>query len=173
LGIDDWNDEDIIVEITGKTVLGGNLLRCPCLLIDKINMTYGGAGLDDAFALVQTNDGGYALAGRTNSFGSQNKDLWMVKTDAFGNCEWNKTYGGTGSDGAFDLVQTNDGGYALAGWTDSFGSGDYDFWLFKTGGKAEPCLLWVSSSPDTITLYRAVEDPLWNYMRVRILKAKE
>ena len=45
---------------------------------------------------------------------------------------WSKTYGGTSDDGASALVQTGDGGYALAGLTDSFDAGGWDFWLVKT-----------------------------------------
>jgi len=96
------------------------------------NKTYGGIGGDCAYALVQTSDGGYALAGVTFSFGAGDEDLWLVKADAAGNMEWNKTYGGTYSDGAWALVQTVDGGYALAGYTYFYGAGGYDFWLVKT-----------------------------------------
>jgi protein involved in ribonucleotide reduction len=96
------------------------------------NETYKGANDDEAYALVQTTDGGYALAGYTYSLGAGNNDFWLVKTDASGNMEWNKAYGGTGSDWASALVQTSDGGYALAGTTYSFGTGKADFWLVKT-----------------------------------------
>jgi len=96
------------------------------------NRTYGGTGDESAQALVQTSDGGYALAGVTGSFGAGESDFWLVKTDANGNEEWNKTYGGTGSDFARALVRTVDGGYALAGHTYSFGAGESDFWLVKT-----------------------------------------
>jgi hypothetical protein len=96
------------------------------------NKTYGGTGGDYAYALVQTADGGYALAGSTTSFGAGGGDAWLVKTDASGNMQWNKTYGGPNNDWAYALVQTSDGGYALAGWTASFGAGFYDCWLVKT-----------------------------------------
>ena len=95
------------------------------------NRTYGGTGDESAQALVQTSDGGYALAGVTGSFGAGESDFWLVKTDANGNEEWNKTYGGTGSDFARALVRTVDGGYALAGSTASFGAGYWDIWLVK------------------------------------------
>jgi len=64
---------------------------------------------------LQTNDGGYALAGYTNSFGSGGKDFWLVKTDSVGNQLWNKTYGGPGDEVAYSVIQTNDGGYILSG----------------------------------------------------------
>jgi hypothetical protein len=103
------------------------------------SQTYGGAENDVAYSLVSTSDGGYALAGVTESFGSGGGDFWLVKSDALGNMEWNKTYGGTGNEEAHSLIATFDGGYALAGYTESFGAGDRDFWLVKTDtlGNAE------------------------------------
>ena len=86
---------------------------------------------DYARSVVQTSDGGYALAGHTASFGAGSYDAWLVKVDASGNAMWNKTYGGASSDKAYSVVQTSDGGYALAGFTDSFGAGNYDAWLVK------------------------------------------
>jgi len=95
------------------------------------NKTYGGMYEDNTYSLVQTTDGGYALAGYTASFGAGGQDFWLIETDASGNAQWNQTCGGTGVEGAYSLVQTSDEGYALAGYTDSFGAGDYDFWLVK------------------------------------------
>jgi hypothetical protein len=96
------------------------------------NMTYGGTGQDEAYSLVQTADGGYALAGITESYGAGSGDFWLIKTDSNGNALWNMTYGGTGQDEAHSLVQTADGGYALAGHTFSYGvAGDSDFWLVR------------------------------------------
>ena len=92
---------------------------------------YGGALDDEAAAIVQTGDGGYAIAGTTYSFGAGSADFWLIKTDSTGNVEWNQTYGGAGKDFAYSMVQTSDGGYALAGETYSFGAGDSDFWLVK------------------------------------------
>jgi len=94
--------------------------------------TFGGAGDEWAFSVIQTSDGGYAIAGYTDSFGVGNMDFWLVKTDSFGNQEWNKTYGGAGYDWASSLVQTSDGGYVIAGSTNSSGEWGYDFWLVKT-----------------------------------------
>ena len=97
------------------------------------NKTYGGLYRDIAYCVVQTVDGGYAIAGYTLSFGVFGwQDFWLVKTDADGNVQWNKVYGGTEGDLATSLVQTRDGGYAIAGYTLSFGAGGFDFWLVKT-----------------------------------------
>jgi predicted secreted protein len=96
------------------------------------NQTYGGPGDDEAACVIQTSDGGYALAGYTNSFGAGSYDFWLVKTNSSGSMMWNQTYGGPGDDKATCMIQTNDGGYALAGYTNSTGAGDDDFWLVKT-----------------------------------------
>jgi len=99
------------------------------------NQTYGEGS---ASSLVETSDGGYALAGETYIFGAGLFDFWLVKTDAYGNMEWNQTYGGEYGDIAHSLVETSDGGYALAGETYSFGAGASDFWLVKTDANGIP-----------------------------------
>lgn len=95
------------------------------------NKTCGGTKDDYAYSIVQTGDGGYAIAGTTYSYGVGFSDFWLVKTDAGGNVQWNQTYGGANADEAYTVVQTGDGGYALAGYTVSFGLNG-DFWLVKT-----------------------------------------
>jgi len=83
-------------------------------------------------SILQASDGGYTIAGSTSSFGAGRSDFWLVKTDSSGNMEWNHTYGGPKDDYACSIVQTNDGGYAIAGDTNSYGFGYTDFWLVKT-----------------------------------------
>jgi hypothetical protein len=84
--------------------------------------------------------------------------------------EWNRTYGGTNGDYAHALVQTADGGYALAGWTNSSETGNVDFWLVKTD--FESGLAWAYSSANTVTLCRGATDASWNYVRVRLWKPR-
>jgi hypothetical protein len=92
-------------------------------------MAYGGAGDDIAHSVIQTNDGGYALAGYTDSYGSGGTDGLLIKTDEFGHMEWNNTYGGAQDDHVYSVVQTPDGRYLMAGDTFSYGAGDYDCWF--------------------------------------------
>ncbi|MHC3129465.1 MAG: hypothetical protein IBV52_05250 [Candidatus Bathyarchaeota archaeon] len=96
------------------------------------NQTYGGTAADVASSVVETSDGGYAMAGYTQSFGAIEYDFLLVKTDWAGNIEWNQTYGGAELDFGLSVVETSDGGYAIAGSTSSFGAGGYDFWLLKS-----------------------------------------
>ena len=105
------------------------------------NKTYGGTGADTGVAVVQNSDGGYALAGRTSSFGAGGNDIWLIKTDATGNMLWNKTYGGPGTEQGNAMVQTSDGGYAIFSPTTSFSTGGgQDVWLVKTDSMGN--MLW-------------------------------
>jgi hypothetical protein len=94
--------------------------------------TYGGTNWDQASSVQQTSDGGYIVSGVTNSFGAGNDDFFLIKTDANGNLQWAKTYGGTNEERAYSVRQTSDGGYIVAGWTNSFGAGGWDALLIKT-----------------------------------------
>jgi hypothetical protein len=94
--------------------------------------TYGGTNWDRAYSVQQTSDGGYIVAGATGSFGAGGSDIFLLKTDANGNVIWAKTYGGTSLDEAYSVQQTSDGGYIVAGWTESFGAGGLDIFLIKT-----------------------------------------
>lgn len=102
--------------------------------------TYGGTNFEYAYSIIQTSDGGYALAGSTNSSGAGASDGWLVKTDSLGNQLWNKTYGGTNDDCFRCVVQTSDGGYVLTGYTRSSGAGVYDYWLVKTDANGN--IIW-------------------------------
>jgi hypothetical protein len=100
--------------------------------------TYGGKHSESAYAMVETSDGGFAIAGWFTHFIFV--DSWLVKTDAYGNMLWNRTYIGFG---AYALIETSDGGFALTGTgsrlvkTDAYGNVEWNC----TYGKAEYCAL--------------------------------
>ena len=98
--------------------------------------TYGGDDTDRAWCVQQTMDGGYIVTGYTGSFGAGNMDFYLVKTDNRGDTLWTDTFGGSEAEGASCIQQTADGGYIVAGWTYSFGAGDYDFYLVKLGAES-------------------------------------
>ncbi|MEO0192088.1 MAG: hypothetical protein ABIM46_04835, partial [candidate division WOR-3 bacterium] len=93
--------------------------------------TFGGTGYDDASSITQTSDGGYAVAGHTDGFGAGNFDILVIKLNPNGSLAWARTFGGTGYDDAPSIIQTSDGGYAVAGYTVSFGAGNFDILVIK------------------------------------------
>jgi hypothetical protein len=130
------------------------------------SMTYGGSNIDLGYSVIQSTDGGYVIAGYTNSFGAGNNDVYLVKTDATGNMQWNKTYGGTFDDDGLSVVQSSDSGYVIAG---IFGQND-DVYLVKTDVNGEFGLARVDSTANALFLYRGANDVYWNYVRVQIWK---
>jgi len=131
--------------------------------------TYGGTGTEVPYSVVQAVDGGYAVAGHTNSY-SPDYELWLVKTDTYGNVQWRKRYGGADGDYAWHILQVSDGGYVIVGQTDSYGAINSDAWLVKT--EVESGLTWTDSTANMITLHRGATDSGWNFVRVRIWKPK-
>lgn len=93
--------------------------------------SYGGADIDYASAVTKTRDGGVVVAGLTKSAGAGGFDARVLKLDAAGEIIWDHTYGGEQDDWVRAVVETRDGGLALAGYTISQGAGLYDAWLLK------------------------------------------
>ncbi|MCY7411260.1 MAG: hypothetical protein LH473_13390 [Chitinophagales bacterium] len=116
---------------------------------------FGTSNFDKLNCVQQTNDGGYLIGGYTDAGISGDKtedtwgltDYWIIKTDSFGNKEWDKDFGGLGNDLFTWLEKTNDGGYIIGGYSESNSSGnktqdtwgytrygyynDFDFWILK------------------------------------------
>jgi hypothetical protein len=103
----------------------------------------GGLNNDKGQSILQTADGGYVVAGYSQSNDGDvtgnhgNNDMWIVKLDSLGNIIWQKSLGGTSVDAAFSMQQTTDGGYVVAGYSqsnngDATGNhGDFDMWIIK------------------------------------------
>lgn len=83
-------------------------------------------------SVIQTTEGGFAFTGDIWSSEEGLNDAWLVKINATGTMEWNRTYGGSVYDRAYEVYQMADGGFALVGATSSFGAGEFDAWLLKT-----------------------------------------
>lgn len=103
----------------------------------------GGSGVDYAYKIKQTNDGGYVVASSTTSNNldvSGNHggyDFWVVKLSSSGDIQWQKALGGTGDENVYSIQQTSDGGYIVVGDTNSNNGdvtgnhGGYDAWVVK------------------------------------------
>jgi len=111
--------------------------------------TYGGPGDDEGYSVQETTDGGFIVAGFTNSYGEGNYDFYLIKTDSNGDTLWTRTYGGTGDDEGYSVQQTTDGGYVVAGYTNSFGSGNYDFYVIKTNSFGDTLWTKTYGGPNT------------------------
>ena len=86
---------------------------------------------DFGYSVRQTSDGGYIIAGLTNSTGAGLRDVLLIKTNSTGVLQWSKTYGGAADDEARSVEETADGGFIVSGFTQSYGSG-YQMYLIKT-----------------------------------------
>jgi hypothetical protein len=102
--------------------------------------TCGGADYDWGMSVQQTADGGYIITGTTYSFGAVYADVLLTKADARGETLWTRTFGGAHDDRGCSVQQTRDGGYVIAGWTNSLGAGDNDLYLIKTDAAGDT--LW-------------------------------
>jgi hypothetical protein len=117
----------------------------------QFQKTIGGTNHDCAYSIIQTTDGGFALAGYTYSFAAGYQDMYIVKLSSTGAIQWTRTVGGTGNDLALSIIQTTDGGYATVGYTNSFGTGGYDFFIVKldANGVLQWCRIIDRASDDS------------------------
>ncbi|TAE23997.1 MAG: T9SS C-terminal target domain-containing protein, partial [Cytophagales bacterium] len=121
---------------------------------DKVwDKTFGGSGDDRLYSIIATSDGGFLLAGASESSISGNKtatnygsfDYWVVKINTNGDKVWDKTFGGSGFDGLYSIIATSDDGFLLAGHSNaslsgnraapSYGSSDY--WMVKINANGD------------------------------------
>ncbi len=107
--------------------------------------SFGGPATDEAYSVQQTNNGGYIITGKTQSYGAGDYDVWLIKLDENGDSVWSKTYGGESRDIGWSVIQTNDGGYYITGYTESYAHAeeDSDMWLIRTDENGDT--LWTKS----------------------------
>jgi hypothetical protein len=149
--------------------IGGHTIRVFCFSIAMIvssslmaqapaiewQDSFGGSGSDWAYAVTHTTDGGYVLAGQSNSNNGDvsgnhgAEDIWVAKISSTGNLEWQRSLGSGGTEWADSIQQTQDGGFIIAGRSNTNGGdvtgnhGSYDFWVLKLN--ASGTLLWQKS----------------------------
>jgi len=156
--IEQTNDGGYIVAGYSKSndgdVTGNHFYVIPCVdywivKLDSVGniqwqKSLGGSSSDYAYSIHQTNDGGYIVAGSTCSTSGDvtayfgNMDYWIVKLDSVGNIKWQKSFGGSGNEEAYSILQTIDGGYIVADGSGSNNGnvtgnhGGYeDYWILK------------------------------------------
>lgn len=113
--------------------------------------TVGGALEDVAFAVAATADNGTVIGGYTRSFGSGDRDSFIVKLDSTGAPLWKFTYGAAGDEDVQSIKATNDGGLIVAGYTTSFGAGQYDMWIMKLS--SDGAIQWQKTYGGPLTEY--------------------
>jgi hypothetical protein len=125
----------ILVGSTGPWEIGGSdvwLIKTNSEGNELWNKTLGGSDNDFGASILEIENNGYIVVGNTESYGSGDSDIWLIKMDSKGEIEWDKTFGGLGDDGCGSVVATEDGGYVVGGVTQSYGNGSNDLWLIKT-----------------------------------------
>ncbi len=128
-------DDDALATPTPETTISGAL---------NFARIYGGTKNESAQSIVSTLDGGYAVLGFTQSMDgditdktNESYDYWLLKFNSESELQWNKTYGGTADDRGKDIIQTQDGGYAILGSSYSNdqdvsgNAGQEDYWIAK------------------------------------------
>jgi len=123
--------------------------------------SFGYAGHDHAYSVIETNDGGLFMTGFLDITASEGEgstvrsnrhgigEFWCHKLDVNGNIEWRNYFGGTNNDRSYDAVQANDGGFIVTGFSESNdfdvsnSNGSYDYWVLKLNNSGE--LLWEKS----------------------------
>jgi len=144
--MDNTNDGNFI--ILGHTSSFSKDYNDLCLI--KINQegkvlwskSYGLDASDYASEVQATSDGGFIILAETINFinNDKNSDILVVKTDAVGTIQWSKVFGGDNTDYGYSIEQTRDGGYVIGGETNSYGAGDWDYYLLKL--KADGAVEW-------------------------------
>lgn len=136
--------------VAGETASYGSggldvlLLKYDCSLNLIWTKTVGGPNDDSAYAVEETADNGFIVAGSTKSYGVGNQDVFLMKFDSTGDLIWSRTAGGPNTEIGKSLGITTDGGYLIAGSTSTYGAGGYDILLLKYS--SDGTLLWVKTA---------------------------
>jgi len=140
--------------VTGRKYVSGGGHQVYLLKIDSNGTivwerNFGGYLGDCGYSVDETSDGGLVVVGYTDSSGND-KQVYLLKTDSNGNFLWEKNFGGSSYDYGSGVIETSDGGLAVAGYTGSFGN-DKQVYLLKTD--LDGNLLWQKTFGSSSTFY--------------------
>lgn len=110
--------------------------------------TYGGANQDNLFSMYATSDSGFILTGQTQSYGAGYLDIYLIKTDKYGDTLWTRTFGDSLAERGTSVIQTSDGGYIVAGFKQKIAGSTSDFCVIKTDANGNPMWQKVYGGPD-------------------------
>jgi hypothetical protein len=116
--------------LAGETSSGTWIIKIDSLGTVQWQKLILGSGYINPRSIQQTADGGFIVAGVAEL--GLNGDGWVAKLDSSGNLQWQKAFGSTDPfDHLNSIRQTTDGGFILAGSTQGFGAGSFDFWILR------------------------------------------
>ncbi len=117
----------------------------PCMLFSQATFerTYGGPYYDAGSSVLQTTDNGYMIVGTSRYYDSEINYLYLIRTDAYGDTIWTRTYGGKEHESGTFIQATSDSGYIISGSTRSFGAGSADVYLIKINAAGDT--LWTKT----------------------------
>ncbi len=103
-----------------------------------------GAGMESFSSVKETGESGLIVSGVTMNYGHANgyRDSWLLKTNSMGDSLWSQTFGGTYEDAASSVIEVNDKGLIISGYTTNSGTGN-DFFISKTDSLGN--IVWTSS----------------------------
>ncbi|MCF8277695.1 MAG: T9SS type A sorting domain-containing protein [Flavobacteriales bacterium] len=128
-------DGDLIIAGFQETTLNSYQFSALKLTSDGDTIwsrSYGGSQWDICNKVLALSDGGFALFGQTYSYGAGDGDFYLVRTDTDGDTLWTKTYGGAGLESGESISLTDEGGFYLTGYSESYGAGKKDAYIIKT-----------------------------------------
>lgn len=142
-----WDQANCVIETKDRgLVLAGNAKKAhDYVWIVKLDFTgreiWGRMYEDTYFAkancIIETKDKKLLVVGKANTEDKVDADLWIMKMHANGKRIWEKTYGGRFEDEALSVVETDDLGYAIAGFSEDAENINPDFWVLKTDSAGE------------------------------------
>ena len=135
------------------------------------NRTFGGTSRDYGRGIALNSEDDIYITGYTESYGAGGFDMWLLKINSTGGVEWNRTFGGTSRDYGMDIELDSEDDIYIAGYTESYGAGDFDMWLLKINSTGSVEWNYTCGGTDTDYGTGVTLDPLGNAYVVGVTKS--